>query len=87
MKKRQVEIFVAGCHVCNEVVSLIKRIACPSCEVEVLNMQDKQISDRAKQLGVRSVPAVAVNGKLLDCCVGAGPQENDLIAAGVGQPL
>lgn len=87
MTKRKVEIFSAGCKVCEEAVDWIQKLACPSCRVEVLDMQKEQVSTRAKQLGVRSVPAVAVDGKLLDCCAGSGPQESDLIAAGVGQPL
>jgi len=87
MAKRKVEIFSAGCKVCEETVDWIQKLACPSCQVEVLDMQKEQVSARAKQLGVRSVPAVAVDGKLLVCCAGAGPQESDLIAAGVGEPL
>jgi thioredoxin-like negative regulator of GroEL len=87
MTKRKVEIFSAGCKVCEETVGWIQKLACSSCQVEVLDMQKEQVSSRAKQLGVRSVPAVAVDGKLLECCAGAGPQESDLIAAGVGQPL
>jgi len=87
MAKRKVEIFSAGCKVCEETVDWIQKLACPSCQVEVLDMQKEQVSARAKQLGVRSVPAVAVDGKLLEGCAGAGPQESDLIAAGVGEPL
>ena len=87
MAKRKVEIFSAGCKVCEDTVDWIQKLACPSCQVEVLDMQKEHVSARAKQLGVRSVPAVAVDGKLLECCAGAGPQESDLIAAGVGQPL
>ena len=32
------------------------------------------LARRAKRLGIRSVPAVAINGKLADCCAGRGPQ-------------
>jgi len=85
--KRKIEFFSAGCPVCDETLKKVQAIACPSCQVEVLDMQKEQVFTRAKKLGVRSVPAVAVNGKLLECCAGAGPQESDLIAAGVGQPL
>ncbi len=87
MAKRKIEIFSAGCGVCEETVQQVKDLACSSCEVEVLSMQDKKVADRAKKLGVRSVPAVAVNGQLVDCCVGAGSQAESLKAAGLGQPL
>lgn len=36
-------------------------------------------------LGIRSVPAVLINGKLADDCVGRGMDESTLRAAGVGQ--
>jgi glutaredoxin 3 len=36
---------------------------------------------------VRSVPAVAVDGKLADCCAGQGIDEKILQDAGLGKPL
>jgi len=84
--KRQVEIFSAGCPVCQETIDLVKRLACQSCEVTVLDMSKRDVAQRAKQLGVRSVPAVAVNGQLAGCCAGRGPDEGTLRAAGLGQP-
>lgn len=85
--KRKIEIFSAGCGICEETIQLVEKLACASCQVEVLDMQDKQVADRAKKLGVRSVPAVAIEGKLVSCCVGAGPDEESLKAAGLGQLL
>lgn len=85
--KRKIEVFSAGCPVCDETVSLVERIACPSCEVTVLDMKNPEVAERAKSLGVRSVPAVAVNGKLAGCCAGRGPDEAALRAAGLGQPI
>ena len=85
--RRKVEIFSAGCPACDETVDLVNRIACPSCEVTVLDMRDPEVSARAKALGVRSVPAVVIDGRLADCCVGRGPDESALRAAGLGQPL
>ncbi len=83
--KRKVEIFAAGCPVCDEAVELVRRIACPSCEVEVLDMHEPAVAERAKALGVETVPAIAVDGKLAGCCVGRGVNEATLKAAGVGQ--
>ena len=87
MAKRKVEIFSAGCGVCDETVKLVKSIACPSCEVTVLNMNDPAIAKRARAVGVHSVPVVVVDGKLAGCCANRGPNEADLRAAGMGQPL
>ena len=84
--KRKVEVFSAGCPVCEDVIALVQRLACPSCGVEVLNMNDIEVVKRAKALGVRSVPAVAIDGQLAGCCVGHGVDEQAMRTAGLGQP-
>ncbi|MHA2062028.1 MAG: hypothetical protein ACW963_07035 [Candidatus Sifarchaeia archaeon] len=68
-------------------MEMVKRNACQSCEITVLDMNNSNVADRAKQLGVRSVPAVVIDGKLADCCSGRGPEEATLKAAGLGQTL
>ena len=83
--KRKVEVFSAGCCLCGETEELVGRIACPSCEVTVLDMRDAEVADRARSLGVRCVPAVAIDGVLAECCGGRGPDEAALRAAGLGQ--
>ena len=83
--KRKVEIFSAGCACCDETVQMVTRIARPSCEVVVLDMQDTAVSQRATRLGIRSVPAVVINGATADCCAGRGPTEQALRAAGIGE--
>jgi glutaredoxin 3 len=87
MATRKVEIFSAGCPACKETIELVKQLSCPSCEVTVLDMNDSRVASRAKSLGIRSVPAVVVNGTLASCCAGRGPDEGALRAAGIGQPL
>lgn len=59
-------------------------IACPSCQVEVLDMLQPAVASKAKEQGVRSVPAVIADGKLADCCAGREIDEATLRAAGVG---
>lgn len=83
--KRQVEIFSAGCPACEDAVQLIERIACPSCSVSVLDMNDPGVVNRAKRMGLRSLPAVIIDGRLANCCAGQGPNEAALRAAGVGR--
>jgi glutaredoxin len=86
MAKRQVEVFSAGCGACQATIDLINQIACPSCEITVHDMHDAGVAQRAKALGIRSVPAVVINGNLADCCAGRGPDAATLRAAGLGQP-
>jgi len=85
--KRKIEVFTAGCSFCEETVELVHSIACSSCEVELLDVRDDEIARRAKSLGVSSVPAVAIDGKLADCCAGRGPDETALRKAGLGSPI
>jgi glutaredoxin 3 len=85
--KRKIEIFSAGCSACDDTVSMVRRIACSSCEIEVLDMHDAEVAAKAKSFGVRTVPAVAFNGKPASCCVGGGADEAALRAAGIGTPL
>jgi len=84
---RKIEIFSAGCSPCNETIATIRKIACSSCDVEVLDTHDPAAAAKARAYGVRTVPAVAVDGKLAACCSGVGPDEASLRAAGIGVPL
>lgn len=85
--KRKVEVFSAGCPVCEETIQVVNRIACASCDVEVLDMRQPEVAARAREYGVRSVPAVMIDGKLADCCAGRDVDEVTLRSAGLGVPL
>ncbi|MCB0414302.1 MAG: thioredoxin family protein [Bdellovibrionales bacterium] len=89
MAKRKVEVFTAGCPVCEPTAELVKNTACDSCEVIVYDLNKgcdtMECREKAEKYGVTKLPAVAVNGKLLDCCQGGGVSEDTLRAAGVGQ--
>lgn len=87
MAKRTVEVLSAGCAVCIETVAMVQRLACPSCDVSILDIHDPAVARRARDAGVRSVPAVLINGQLADCCTDRGPDEATLRAAGLGQPM
>lgn len=86
-EKRTIEIFSAGCAVCEEAVRMVREMACPSCDITILDMKLGAVAERAARLGIRSVPAVLVNGELSDCCAGRGPDHAVLRNAGIGQPL
>jgi len=87
-QKRLVEVFSAGCPACQPTVELVKRIACPSCDVQVLDMHNPEVATKAKAYGIARVPAVAINGKLAGCCsAGQAPDERTLRAEGLGVPL
>lgn len=87
MKKRTIEVFTAGCPCCDETVKLVQSLVCPSCDLQILDMwTDQAAQAKAKQYGVTRVPAVAVNGKLADCCQVGSVDANTLRSLGVGVP-
>ena len=87
--KRHVELFTAGCPICDETVSLVKSLACPSCEVQVYDLRKgyatNECRDKARRYGITAVPAIAVHGVLLDCCRREPITADALRAAGIGQ--
>jgi hypothetical protein len=58
----------------------VKRLA-GSHEVVIHDMNKPDIATRAQKYGIRSVPAVVIDGKLASCCAGRGPDEHILRAA------
>lgn len=86
-RKRKIEIFSAGCPVCDAVIAEIRAAACASCDIRVLDMNDPDVEKRAAELEIASVPAVAIDGKLAGCCTARGVDMDVLRAAGLGQPL
>tara|TARA_R110000764_G_scaffold208988_1_gene294634 strand:+ start:321 stop:587 length:267 start_codon:yes stop_codon:yes gene_type:complete len=69
--KRQIEIFTAGCPVCEPVVQLVKETAGKDCEITLHNLSEQCESkicvSKMKEYNITSLPAVAVNGRLLAC--------------------
>lgn len=84
-QKRQVEVFTAGCPLCDEAVELVRSIECPSCEVVVHDLTEGgEAVERARGYGVNAVPAVVVDGRLAECCSRGPVDEQTLRAVGVG---
>ncbi len=84
---RHIEIFSAGCPICDDTIVLVNRLSCPSCAVTIRDLKDQSVATRAKELGIRTIPAVVIDGQVASCCTGQGPTEEGLRNAGVGKPL
>ncbi|MGP0628806.1 thioredoxin family protein [Nitrospina sp. 32_T5] len=84
--QRNVEIYSAGCAVCEDAIKMVRDLACDSWKVTVRDMTHPKVAEQAQRLGIRSVPAVVIDGRLADCC-GAGLDAEVLKQAGLGQPL
>ena len=86
-EKRRVEVFTAGCAVCQGVVEMVIELACPNCDVTIYNLNKNEGVNEAKVYGVTGLPSVVVNGELLECCKRSSITKEDLKAAGIGQQL
>jgi hypothetical protein len=86
MAKRQVEVFTAGCPVCDPAVRLVQELACPDCDVTVYDLRESGL-ERARQYGIGRVPTVVVEGTVAACCQSGEVTPEQLRAAGIGQPL
>lgn len=83
---KRIEIFSAGCPVCEDGTALVRALAGEGVDIVVHDLHgDKAAAERAAEHGIKAVPAVVVDGRLLACCRNTGPTEEELIAAGVGQ--
>lgn len=90
MAKRLVEVFTAGCPLCDETVKLVKELACQNCEVQIYDLREgcatNECREKATQYSIHRVPTVVVDGKLADCCQNQQPvSRKALVAAGIGQ--
>ena len=74
--KHTIEIFSAGCSTCQETIETVRKVAGSEHSIQVHDMRHGDTAARAKTLGVRSLPAVVINGKLAGCCAGRGPDEH-----------
>jgi glutaredoxin 3 len=85
MAKRTVEVFSAGCSVCDEAVKTVRALVCESCNLEILDMRTDSAKAKARKYGIKRVPAVVVNGQIADCCKQGGVDAGILERLGVGR--
>lgn len=85
--RRRVEIFSAGCRTCQRTIEQLREQIDPRHEIVIHDMNnDKAAADKADAFGIRTVPAIVVDGFLLSCCKNTGPTLRELHAAGLARP-
>jgi glutaredoxin 3 len=85
--KRRVEIFSAGCKTCRRTIEQLRDQIDSRHEIVVYDMNhDEAAAEKADAFGIRTVPAVVVDGFLLACCKNKGPTLRELHAAGLAKP-
>lgn len=87
MPRRLVEIFTAGCPICREAVELVRELACDNCDVRVYDKgcPSQECRQKAADYGIKRLPAVVVDGRLVGCCQDQEHVSRQaLTAAGIG---
>lgn len=82
-QQRHVEIFSAGCPVCQDALTLVSRLVGSPHQIDLHDLRQLEVASRAASLGIRSVPATLIDGQLVSCCANCGPDEAALRAAGL----
>jgi len=63
---RKIEVFSAGCPLCNETLEAVKgAVEDCGCEVIERRCSGTECCDEAKQYGVKAMPTVVVDGRIM----------------------
>jgi predicted transporter len=84
MTSRTVEVFIAGCPVCDEAVELVRELICESCDLQVVDMRTATGQAKATRYGVQRLPTVVVDGMIAACCHQGSVDVGTLRNLGVG---
>ncbi|MFY9234188.1 MAG: thioredoxin family protein [Fimbriimonadaceae bacterium] len=84
-----IEVFIAGCPLCDEAVRTVNETACSKCTVTVYDLREgcetMECRERAQKYGVTRVPTVVVDGQIAGCCKGSSKVDIAILRAmGVG---
>jgi hypothetical protein len=64
--RRRIEVFTAGCPLCNETLELVKQaVSACGCEVVEKRCTETHCCDEAKRYGVRAMPTVVADGQIM----------------------
>ena len=64
--RNRIEVFTAGCPLCNETVEQVKNsVAGCGCEVVERRCTELECCAEAREYGVRTIPTVVVNGQIV----------------------
>lgn len=81
----KIELFSAGCPLCQAVAKKIESLAGPDCNVRVHDLHNGPVAVKAaERYGIQRVPSVVIDGQLAACCTAGAVDESVLKAAGLG---
>jgi alkyl hydroperoxide reductase subunit AhpF len=65
----KIEVFTAGCHLCEETLKAVREAVCEECTIIEYNIREKCESEicleKAREYGIKAVPTVVIDGKIV----------------------
>jgi len=66
MSERMIEVFTAGCPLCDETLKRVREtVADCGCEVVERRCEGDECCEPAKRYGIRTMPSVVVDGEIV----------------------
>lgn len=59
------ELFVAACPLCETTAEMVEHIKGPQCTLRVYDLSKEQGTKEAEKYGVRAVPTIVGNGRVM----------------------
>jgi hypothetical protein len=67
-KAKNIEVFTAGCYLCDETMQIVREAKCEDCTITEHNLsKDCQCGclEKSKKYGIKVVPTIVVDGKIV----------------------
>lgn len=84
MAEHRVEVFSAGCILCENALQLVRELAGSRSTIQVHDMSTGDALFKVREYGVTRVPTVVIDGQLASCCEAGGIDEQTLRSLGLG---
>jgi hypothetical protein len=66
-KGRNIEVFTAGCYLCDETMEIVKEAKCEECTITEYKLSQEcecGCIEKSKEYGIKVVPTIVIDGKI-----------------------
>jgi disulfide oxidoreductase YuzD len=67
-KAKNIEVFTAGCYLCDETMQIVREAKCEDCTITEHNLSTKcecGCIEKSKEYGIKVIPTIVVDGKIV----------------------
>jgi predicted DsbA family dithiol-disulfide isomerase len=65
---KNIEVFTAGCYLCDETMQIVRNAKCDECTVTEHNLSKEcqcGCLEKSKEYGIKVVPTIVIDGKIV----------------------